>query len=78
MSVDKMPRAPRSHRSSITRWASSRRTIDRTATQPSRCSGETVGLSNVVFDPTTPGTLYVGASYARCNWCEMEDWAYWG
>jgi hypothetical protein len=34
-------------------------------------------ISNVVFDPTSPSTVYVGGSYARCNWCEMEDWAYW-
>ena len=45
MSVSRMPRAPRSYSSSISRWAPARGTIARTATQPSRCSGETVGLS---------------------------------
>ena len=45
MSVSRIPRAPRSQSSSISRWAPARGTIARTATQPSRCSGETVGLS---------------------------------
>ena len=45
MSVTRIPRAPMVHSSSITRWAPARGTIARTATQPSRCSGETVGLS---------------------------------
>ena len=45
MSVSRMPRAPRSNSSSISRWAPARGTIARTADQPSRCSGATVGLS---------------------------------
>ena len=39
MSVSRMPRAPMSKSSSISRWAPARGTIARTATQPSRCSG---------------------------------------
>ena len=40
MSVSRMPRAPMSNSSSISRWAPARGTIARTATQPSRWSGE--------------------------------------
>ena len=45
MSVTRMARAPTSYSSSMIRCTSSRSTIACTATQPSRCSGETVGDS---------------------------------
>ena len=45
MSVTRIARAPSSYSSSIIRCTSARGTIACTATQPSRCSGETVGDS---------------------------------
>src|SRR5690606_41120578 len=46
MAVVRMARAPMSYRSSMMRWASLEGTMARTATQPSLCSGETVGDSS--------------------------------
>ena len=45
MSVTMMPRAPSDQRSSMTRCASRRSTIARTAIQPRSCNGDTVGDS---------------------------------
>ena len=62
MSVSRMPRAPMSNSSSISRWAPARGTIARTATQPSRWSGEMVGPSMPGVSATaasTPGPLDV-------------------
>ena len=60
MSVTRIPRAPMVHSSSITRWAPARGTIARTATQPSRCSGETVGLSMPGVSATARPTCSCG------------------